>query len=478
MAGIYQNTVSEEQKKKTPYINYDMQPGEGVLMPGLPVNSEIEQPQVQQPAQAETPIEQPLQAQAQAPAAPVEQTKPAILPGMNEEIAGMRLQSQAAQAKAVDDNKVISQLSQKQIADAQEIETKRNEFEKEQSTKLDSYNKELETLSNTPIKSPDWWGSKTTGEKIMAGVGLFFAALGNQGQMQRALSNIDKQIDDDIKLQEKNLDSRKEGVRAKIGILDKMRSVYGDIESSKIASKKAAYEGLARQLEINANNANSKMAQAQLMQGVAKAKQESAKYNDLLAQRQQELEIKKAELGLKLSKGGNLTPAQKIVDEEFAKDYKNIKDKLPETRSKIGQLREAIQELGSSDNITGPIAGRVGGILNPRGAVVQDKIKGLMVETVKQLFPGATSDFEVQAAVERAYNPLLPEKENVKKLLPILEGVENAYKNRVKEVQEYQRKGTLSELNSSDSSNGYMDIIGDKKTASDRKKELEAKMSR
>lgn len=440
MAGMYQNTLLEEQKKKIPYTGPMMAPGAGVLAPNLPVTSELNQePVVEQIPEQVPPVAAPVQ-----PVVPQQQVPAAIpqMPGMREEMAGLNLQQKAIQEKSAADNAVISDISARQMADAKDIEEKRSAFEREQSDKLASYNKELEALNNTPIKSPDWWGSKTTGEKIMAGVGLFFAALGNKGQMTQALASIDNQIENDIKLQEKNLESKKEGVKGKIGILDKMRSIYGDIESSKLASKKAIYDGLAKQLEINANNANSKMAKAAFMQGVARAKQESQKYSDSLMQKQQELALKNMELQAKKAKEGiELTPAQKKAEEKFGENYNEYVEKMPSLRNKIETLKQSVTELNKG-GYSGPIEGRLGGILNPKGAIMQDRIKALALETATDLLKGTMSDRDIQNLVEKSYNPLLPEKENSKKLLDMIEMFESSYRNRADKIKKFEETGS------------------------------------
>lgn len=112
----------------------------------------------------------------------------------------------------------------------------------------------LEDIRTTDVSPKAFWGSKTTGEKIAAGIALAFGAVaqGIKGGENQALLAINKVIDEDLAARRERLATKKEG----LGELDKayqrVKARTGDEVAALLETKAAALAQLKSTFERQA----------------------------------------------------------------------------------------------------------------------------------------------------------------------------------------------------------------------------------
>lgn len=123
-------------------------------------------------------------------------------------------------AKAAEMNRVLDENDKRIAATA----LKRADDQKE----IDNYKTGLDSavneLSSFKVDNDRFWKNKSTGDKILAGIGMFLGAFGTAGNggVNQAASVVRSAIKDDIEAQKADYEAKKDSVTAK-------RTVFGDM---------------------------------------------------------------------------------------------------------------------------------------------------------------------------------------------------------------------------------------------------------
>jgi len=81
---------------------------------------------------------------------------------------------------------------------------------------------------------------------------------------------------------------------------------------------------------------------------------------------------------------------------------------------------------------------------NPEGAVVQDRIAGVAQLSLKAILGGQFSEREGELLIQRAYNPLLSEAENIERLTQLINRIEKAEKAKQSIVEYYEENNSIA----------------------------------
>lgn len=162
------------------------------------------------------------------------------------------------QGKALDE----SQERIKGIQAEKEVAQKKFDAEYEEATK---------DLKDTKIDSERLWKNKSTGNKILTGIGLALSAFGGPEAVARTNQIIQSAVDKDIEEQKANYGIKKEGVQNMNTVFARMMDRYGDKEKAELATRAYYNEKLSNQVaQIGARSgsatvkANEKAYQGQL----------------------------------------------------------------------------------------------------------------------------------------------------------------------------------------------------------------------
>lgn len=192
----------------------------------------------------------------------------------------------AGEKRAAEDagyQKRIMAENQKRLAENAALQRQNEEYMR---SKLDDLNGQLTKLESQKVDPNKYWANKTTGDKILAGIGMLLGSFGGKGN--KAVEVVQDSIDRDIKLQQAQIEDQKGAIVAKKNLLGEMRQVFGDEVAAREATRIALLNNAAFQLQASAakyggEEAKSKAlmalgqienakanAQAQFMQAMAK----------------------------------------------------------------------------------------------------------------------------------------------------------------------------------------------------------------
>jgi len=132
-----------------------------------------------------------------------------------------------------------------------------------------------------------------------------------------------------------------------------------------------------------------------------------------------------------LVKGGGSTEAT------YLENLKGVRDTLVDAEK-------------SGESITGVSQGVLSkfpttqAFFNPEGAVVQDRIAGVAQLSLKAILGGQFSEREGELLIQRAYNPLLSEAENIERLTQLINRIEKAEKAKQSIVEYYEENNSIA----------------------------------
>ncbi|MBO9432577.1 D-alanyl-D-alanine carboxypeptidase family protein [Ruegeria sp. R13_0] len=145
-----------------------------------------------------------------------------------------------------------------------------------------------------------------------------------------------------------------------------------------------------------------------------------------------------------------VTPAQKKVDEEFAKTY------VPwsqgggaDMASQIAQIETVADQLENGNaNLTGPLLGSlpdvIGAATHPKAVSARETVENVVQRNLRLLLGAQFTAKEGEQLIARAYNPRLPEEENAKRLRRLSLAMNAAAQDTQSQVDYYQQNGTLT----------------------------------
>ncbi len=147
--------------------------------------------------------------------------------------------------------------------------------------------------------------------------------------------------------------------------------------------------------------------------------------------------------------GFNISDGQKAVDKDYAKDYNNFTQKgAVNASAAIDGLETLATELEGDVGFGEAGGGRIASVLpdamRSRDAIRRrDSARNFANTTIKELFPGAVSDSEREAAAKSFYNDSLDNKENAKILRAKIAQFRAAHQQEAAKAKHYEQYGTL-----------------------------------
>lgn len=146
---------------------------------------------------------------------------------------------------------------------------------------------------------------------------------------------------------------------------------------------------------------------------------------------------------------GRPSAGQTALDQAFAKQYADYvaAGGYADAQKNIGQLREVAKQLEDQDNLTGPLVGslqKVGGaFLAPEATDARQLVEEVVQRNLRQILGPQFTEREGTRLIERAYNPLLGEETNRKRLNRLIQQMEEAAKSKDDASRYFEQNGTL-----------------------------------
>lgn len=144
------------------------------------------------------------------------------------------------------------------------------------------------------------------------------------------------------------------------------------------------------------------------------------------------------------------TPAQKAVDEAFAKDYTAwITGGASDVQKNLGQLDMALNALNSgADNLTGPVIGTLPRAVRervaPRSIDVQEMVEEVGQRNLRLVLGPQFTEKEGERLIARIYNPAQDESVNARRAQILFNQIKKAAEDKQRAAQYYEQNGTLN----------------------------------
>jgi hypothetical protein len=272
-------------------------------------------------------------------------------------ISGLQMQAGIEGKIGQENLKVMSDAEMAKQQDEQRIL-------QEQEAKKKERDEKVKRIDEMKIEPANFWAKRSTGEKIFAGIGLFFSALTPQGA-QNAIKMINDEVDRDIMLQEKNLSKEQ-------GALSQLNKELGDIEAAKSALSVKHLQKLQLELQKNAEKFRGPLAQS-------KAKIAQEEINRQIGLKQQELMIKLAEkqeknAGKMISLGNFQFQAPGDSEaKEFRQSYADVQTAKDGLNQLIGLSKKgssmSLKDRAEAETVAAMVRGALRTTLVGQGAV-------------------------------------------------------------------------------------------------------------
>ncbi len=145
-----------------------------------------------------------------------------------------------------------------------------------------------------------------------------------------------------------------------------------------------------------------------------------------LNKRIQEIDIRIEYLGGQRAKGSEKpSPAQAAIDKKFGEEYANwiFGGAGVQSAARIAKINDAVLQLQSREDISGPVVGytlenlpTVASVVYPEAQDVKDVVESVVQTDLRAILGGQFAQKEGEALIKRAYNPRLKEEQNIKRL--------------------------------------------------------------
>ena len=208
-------------------------------------------------ALGQEPIEQPVE----EPIAPSTEVIPqAPAPAQFKGSDPFKLAEQGAELEALDARRVAQEqkdILDKKAAAQLEKDVKLSEFKKQAAERIEEQRKKnqqaIDEYKNTKVTAPSMWDNKSTGAKILAGIGLFLGAMPNSTGQNTAVAVLEKEIARNMDAQKENLRKMKEGLDFNETVLTDLYKQLGDEEDAINAYANIQLNELNRLTSISSN---------------------------------------------------------------------------------------------------------------------------------------------------------------------------------------------------------------------------------
>mgnify|MGYP000848903414 CR=1 FL=1 len=132
----------------------------------------------------------------------------------------------------------------------------------------------VEEFNTLQINPDQYWGSRSTFQKVAAGLGMIFSAAGGG---TKGMDVINKAIADDIQIQKDNFALKKQGLDVRNTLLSQMHDVVGDVNDAQKLAQVSMLDQVKLRLEAAQSVAKGQGTQAALMETLGNLKIEQGK---------------------------------------------------------------------------------------------------------------------------------------------------------------------------------------------------------
>jgi hypothetical protein len=348
----------------------------------LPQRGPASAPQqpVQQAIPAQQPVQQPVNPMSGMPVVPqaARQLEEAV--SLEQEAVLKGAQAGAAQAQA--ESAYLQQVADQQEKMSEENlrkEMERQELVQERIQRLDQKMEEIASLEVDPNRI---WESRSTGQKVMTGIGLFLGAFGAAGGGgNAAVRVINQAIEQDINAQKSNIQNRMAGAKEQRGLLQDLQNTFGNMRQAEEAARMAGYQNAQLRLQAIAGQYQAPQIQAQAQQLWAQLEQKKQEARvkfeqeaQVMAAEQQRQALIQGRLEGTAAGQQALSPAQSSA---FIQTVIEDETERRKAREELGEVRAAQRVLDRVDKIT--VQENIAGVLD---AAQAKKLRG---EIAKEL---------------------------------------------------------------------------------------------
>jgi hypothetical protein len=151
----------------------------------------------------------------------------------------------------------------------------------------------------------------------------------------------------------------------------------------------------------------------------------------------------------KAARADRTRPAQKAVDTKYATDFVEWETGgASDAMKSIAQLKAAQKNLGSGQNLTGPMIGMVPdwalAWTNPQAIQTREAVEEVVQRNLRAVLGGQFAQKEGEQLIRRAFNPKLSEQENATRLNRLLTQIEAAAAAKNDAAKFFRENGTLT----------------------------------
>jgi hypothetical protein len=144
------------------------------------------------------------------------------------------------------------------------------------------------------------------------------------------------------------------------------------------------------------------------------------------------------------------TKGEEAKDKNFAEKYNEFISLggISELQRNLQALDLLEKKLETEKGLTGASVGLLPKIardvLNPEASVVQEELERIVQGTLKQTLGTAFTAAEGERVINRAYNPVLPQPENLRRVKDLKKYLRRLADAKIKSTKYYEEKGTLT----------------------------------
>lgn len=178
----------------------------------------------------------------------------------------------------------------------------------------------------------------------------------------------------------------------------------------------------------------------------AKAAAQQAATQERIALQREGLDLKRAQVAATPAK---LTKGQEALDRNFAKTYEEFSASGGYSGAirNLESLEDAIQTLSQGKGLTGPTVGMfpkgVRDFTNPESAAVQERVEQVVQGSLRQTLGAQFTEKEGMLVIKRAYNPVLSEAENIKRIAAVQKELRGIAEAKAAAAQYFEENGSL-----------------------------------
>jgi len=234
---------------------------------------------------------------------------------------------------------------------------------------MEANKKDYEELMNLKVNPNRLFENATTGQKVLAGIGILLSGIGSglTGQQNGAMQVVNRLIDNDIAMQQAEINKRKESMDYRLNLYGLMREKTGDDMAAMLATKNYILEDSQRKIEMLGAQFGGPKAQANAKILIGKIQMEQEANMQQYLARMMEIQAKNAQKSALDPKsydsryGQFISPAAKaefldlaanteLARNEIDKIIQLAKDNyffkhLPEVRTKIKSHMDSLISL-------------------------------------------------------------------------------------------------------------------------------------